>query len=228
MTKKNAVSDKLFFEKLYLERGCKYICGVDEVGRGPLAGPVAATAVIMDLSALVEGVDDSKKLTEKKRERLYDAILSAAVCSRTEFIDNVAIDEINILNATKRAMKLAIEGLSVRPDIVLIDAVPLNLSVKTHSIIKGDELSYSIGAASIIAKVSRDRLMRELDLKYPEYGFASNKGYGSERHIKAIKDYGATPVHRMSFLKNILVGRNICEYECKSLDLEKVAAADLK
>lgn len=196
--------DKLFYEKMYLEKGMKYICGVDEVGRGPLAGPVTATAIIMDLEKIVDGVDDSKKLTEKKRENIYDKILESAVCYSTVCIENEVIDSINILNATKRAMKQAIMSLKVNPDIVLIDAVDLDIPYKCHSIIKGDALSYSIGAASIIAKVYRDRLMREYDILYPEYMFASNKGYGSAKHIEALKTYGATSIHRKTFIKNFV------------------------
>ncbi|MEG1612664.1 MAG: ribonuclease HII [Clostridia bacterium] len=196
--------DKLFFEKMYLERGMRYICGVDEVGRGPLAGPVTVTAIIMDLSKIIDGVDDSKKVSEKKRERLYDEIISASICCETVSIENTVIDEINILNATKRAMKQAIMSLDVKPDIVLIDAVQLEIPYLTHAIIKGDELSYSIGAASIIAKVHRDRLMREYAKMYPEYYFEKNKGYGSAQHIEAIKKFGATPIHRKSFIKNFV------------------------
>ncbi|MEG2454006.1 MAG: ribonuclease HII [Clostridia bacterium] len=196
--------DKLFFEKIYLERGMRYICGVDEVGRGPLAGPVTVTAIIMDLSKIIDGVDDSKKVSEKKRERLYDEIISASICCETVSIENTVIDEINILNATKRAMKQAIMSLDVKPDIVLIDAVQLEIPYLTHAIIKGDELSYSIGAASIIAKVHRDRLMREYAKMYPEYYFEKNKGYGSAQHIEAIKKFGATPIHRKSFIKNFV------------------------
>lgn len=196
--------DKLFFEKKYIAQGCKYICGVDEVGRGPLAGPVTVTAIIMDLDKIVEGVDDSKKVSEKRREALYDLILASAVCYSIVSIENDVIDEINILNATKEAMKQAIMSLTIKPDIVLIDAVKLDIPYKTHSIIKGDELSYSIGAASIVAKVTRDRMMREYDKLYPEYGFQSNKGYGSTKHIDTIRALGATPIHRKTFIKNFI------------------------
>lgn len=200
----NNPADKLFFENMYRNNGAKYICGVDEVGRGPLAGPVTVTAVIMDLDKIVEGVDDSKKLSEKKRERLYGGILSAAVAVSTVSLDNNVIDEINILNATKRAMKNAVEGLSVRPDVVLVDAVQLDIPYKVHAIVHGDALSYSIGCASIIAKVTRDRYLREMAEVYPEYGFESNKGYGSAKHIAALKQYGATPLHRKTFIKNFI------------------------
>jgi Ribonuclease HII len=196
--------DKLFFERLYQERGCKYICGVDEVGRGPLAGPVTVTAIIMDLENLIDGVDDSKKVSEKKRERLYDEIISHSIAYSTVSIDNETIDRMNILNATKAAMVQAVTSLSVKPDVVLVDAVQLDIPYKVHAIVKGDALSYSIGAASIVAKVHRDRLMRSFDTIYPEYGFAGNKGYGSAQHIEAIKKHGATPIHRKTFIKNFI------------------------
>ena len=196
--------DKLFFEKSYLAQGAKYICGVDEVGRGPLAGPVTVCAVIMDLDKIVDGVDDSKKLSEKKREKLFDPIVNAAIAKSVVSLDNEYIDEVNILNATKDAMKRAIESLDVRPDVVLVDAVNLDIPYKTHAIIKGDALSYSIGCASIIAKVTRDGFMKKLDEVYPGYGFASNKGYGSAQHIAAIKEKGPCPVHRRTFIKNFI------------------------
>ncbi|MCI7584115.1 MAG: ribonuclease HII [Christensenellaceae bacterium] len=198
--------DKLFFEKSYLAQGAKYICGVDEVGRGPLAGPVTVCAVIMDLDKIVDGVDDSKKLSEKKREKLFDPIVNAAIAKSVVSLDNEYIDEVNILNATKDAMKRAIESLDVRPDVVLVDAVNLDIPYKTHAIIKGDALSYSIGCASIIAKVTRDGFMKKLDEVYPGYGFASNKGYGSAQHIAAIKEKGPCPVHRRTFIKNFISG----------------------
>ena len=198
--------DKLFFEKSYLAQGAKYICGVDEVGRGPLAGPVTVCAVIMDLDKIVDGVDDSKKLSEKKREKLFDPIVNAAIAKSVVSLDNEYIDEVNILNATKDAMKRAIESLDVRPDVVLVDAVNLDIPYTTHAIIKGDALSYSIGCASIIAKVTRDGFMKKLDEVYPGYGFASNKGYGSAQHIAAIKEKGPCPVHRRTFIKNFISG----------------------
>lgn len=198
--------DKLFFEKSYLAQGAKYICGVDEVGRGPLAGPVTVCAVIMDLDKIVDGVDDSKKLSEKKREKLFDPIVNAAIAKSVVSLDNEYIDEVNILNATKDAMKRAIESLDVKPDVVLVDAVNLDIPYKTHAIVKGDALSYSIGCASIIAKVTRDGFMKKLDEVYPGYGFASNKGYGSAQHIAAIKEKGPCPVHRRTFIKNFISG----------------------
>lgn len=194
--------DKLFYENMYALQGAKYICGIDEVGRGPLAGPVTVCAVIMNLSEIVDGVDDSKKLSEKKREKLFPLIKNAAVDYSIVNIEPAVIDEINILNATKKAMKQAVENLKVKPDVVLVDAVQLDIPYKTHAIIKGDALSYTIGCASILAKVTRDEYMKEIDALYPEYGFKSNKGYGSAAHIAALKEKGATPVHRKSFIKN--------------------------
>lgn len=199
--------DKLFYENLYIEKGARYICGVDEVGRGPLAGPVTVCAVIMDLSKIVDGVDDSKKLSEKKREKIFPQICEAAVDMSIVSVGPEVIDEINILNATKQAMKQAIMSLKVKPDVVLVDAVQLDIPYKTHAIIKGDSLSYSIGCASILAKVTRDAYMIKADEIYPDYGFKSNKGYGSAKHIAALKEKGATPIHRKSFIKNF-VGDN--------------------
>ena len=200
--------DKLFYENLYIEKGARYVCGVDEVGRGPLAGPVTVCAVIMDLSKIVDGVDDSKKLSEKKREVLYEEILARTVAYMSIVsVGPEVIDEINILNATKQAMQQAIMSLKVKPDVVLVDAVQLDIPYKTHAIIKGDSLSYSIGCASILAKVTRDAYMIKADEIYPDYGFRSNKGYGSAKHIAALKEKGATPIHRKSFIKNF-VGDN--------------------
>ncbi len=198
------VESLLTYEKMYLDRGCRYICGVDEVGRGPLAGPVTVAAYVTDFSRLTEGVNDSKKLSEKKREKLFSELKDKAVCYNVVSLDNNVIDKINILNATKQAMKQAIEGLIVKPDVVLIDAVELDIPYRTHSIIRGDALSYSIAAASIVAKVTRDRFMTELDAVFPEYGFASNKGYGSKKHIEALLKYGPTPLHRKTFIRNFV------------------------
>lgn len=198
------IESLLTYEKMYLDRGCRYICGVDEVGRGPLAGPVTVAAYVTDFSRLTEGVNDSKKLSEKKREKLFSELKDNAVCYNVVSLDNNVIDKINILNATKQAMKQAIEGLTVKPDVVLIDAVELDIPYRTHSIIRGDALSYSIAAASIVAKVTRDRFMTELDAVFPEYGFASNKGYGSKKHIEALLKYGPTPLHRKTFIRNFV------------------------
>ena len=199
--------DKLFYENLYIEKGARYICGVDEVGRGPLAGPVCAAAVILPKGLVIDGLNDSKKLTDKKRRELYDVITQSAVSYGIAMASEQEIDEINILNATKQAMQQAIMSLKVKPDVVLVDAVQLDIPYKTHAIIKGDSLSYSIGCASILAKVTRDAYMIKADEIYPDYGFRSNKGYGSAKHIAALKEKGATPIHRKSFIKNF-VGDN--------------------
>lgn len=194
--------DKLQYERELLEKGCKYVCGVDEVGRGPLAGPVVCAAVIMPLDDVIEGVDDSKKLTAKKREILSEIILEKAIACHICRIEPQIIDEINILQATRLCMKNAVEGLSVTPDFVLTDGnMTLDISFPQRSVIKGDALIYTIGAASIVAKVYRDRVMKEYAEVYPQYGFESNVGYGSKKHIEAIKEFGLTPIHRRSFTK---------------------------
>lgn len=189
-------------DKQLLDSGYRYICGIDEAGRGPLAGPVSVCAVIMPLDEMIEGINDSKKVSPKKRELLYEQIKQKALTYRSVMIDNEVIDEINILQATKKAMKEAIEGLSIKPDLVLVDAVKLELDIETRAIIKGDATSYAIASASIIAKVERDKLMDEYDKLYPEYGFSKHKGYGTKMHIDAIKEHGPTPVHRKTFIGN--------------------------
>ena len=191
------------YEKEYESFG--YICGIDEVGRGPLAGPVVAGAVILPKDCDILYINDSKKLSEKKREELYDIIMEKAVAVGIGYASHIRIDEINILQATYEAMREAISKLSVKPDILLNDAVTIpGVDIKQVPIIKGDAKSISIGAASIIAKVTRDRLMVEYDSKYPGYGFASNKGYGSAAHIAAIKEIGPCDIHRRSFIKNFV------------------------
>ena len=196
----------LDYENKYLSSGCKLIAGIDEAGRGPLAGPVAVASVIMPLneSDIISEVNDSKKLTEKKREKLFDEIISKAIAYHIELVDEETIDTINILNATKLGMMTCINKLPVKPDIVLIDAVKIDSEIPTESIIKGDALSYSIACASILAKVSRDRLMLELHEKYPEYNFKKHKGYGTKEHIENLKKYGKCPIHRNSFIKNFI------------------------
>ena len=182
-----------------------YICGIDEVGRGPLAGPVVAGAVILPKDCDILYINDSKKLSAAKRDELYDTIMEKAVATGLGFVSPERIDEINILQATYEAMRQAIGKLNPQPDLLLNDAVTIpGLTMKQVPIIKGDAKSISIGAASIIAKVTRDRLMEEYDHMFPEYGFASNKGYGSAEHIAAIKKYGPTPIHRKTFIKNFL------------------------
>lgn len=182
-----------------------YICGIDEVGRGPLAGPVVACAVILPKDCDILYINDSKKLSAAKREELYDEIMEKAVSVGLGFVGPERIDEINILQATYEAMREAVSKLNPQPDLLLNDAVTIpGLPQKQVPIIKGDAKSISIGAASIVAKVTRDRLMEEYDRLFPQYGFASNKGYGSAEHIAAIKEYGPTPIHRKTFIKNFL------------------------
>ena len=194
------IIDNLKYEKEQLNQGITLIAGADEVGRGPLAGPVVCAAVIMPLDDIIDGIDDSKKLSEKKRELLYDKIMEKAIAVSVEFVDEKIIDEINILQATKRCMAAAINNLKIKPNVVFVDALDgLEISVPQKAIIKGDALSYSIGAASIIAKVTRDRFMVEMDKKYPEYGFAKNAGYGTKQHIEAIEKYGIIKEHRKTF-----------------------------
>lgn len=184
---------------------CEYICGIDEVGRGPLAGPVVASAVILPKDCEILYINDSKKLSEKQREALYEEIKEKAIAIGIGMASVETIDEINILQATYQAMRMAIGNLSVRPDLLLNDAVTIpEVDIPQCPIIKGDAKSISIAAASIIAKVTRDRMMEEYDKIYPQYGFASNKGYGSNVHVDALKQYGPCEIHRRSFLKNIL------------------------
>ena len=189
------------YEREYAD--CGYICGIDEVGRGPLAGPVVASAVILPKDCDILYINDSKKLSEKKREELYEIIMKEAVAVGIGYATHTRIDEINILQATYEAMREAISKLQVKPDILLNDAVTIpGVDVRQIPIIKGDAKSMSIAAASIIAKVTRERLMIEFDKAYPEYHFADNKGYGSSVHIAAIKEVGPSPIHRQSFIKN--------------------------
>lgn len=192
-------------EKLY-QTGMEYICGIDEAGRGPLAGPVVVGAVILPQSSFLEGINDSKKVSEKKRELLYEQITNEAISWSVGIVDQKEIDKINILNATKKALTMAVEGLKQRPDLILVDALEhINtLGIPYQSIVKGDASRYSIAAASIIAKVTRDRIMRQWDEIYPQYGFASHKGYGTAKHIQAIKEYGICDLHRESFVQKFI------------------------
>ena len=192
-----------FFENKYSDYN--YICGIDEVGRGPLAGPVVAGAVILPKDCDILYINDSKKLTASKREELFQIIMEKAVSAKTALVSPQYIDKVNILQATYEAMRKAIATLDVQPDILLNDAVNIPLvNIKQVPIIKGDAKSISIGAASIIAKVTRDAMMVEYDKIYPEYDFASNKGYGSAKHIEALKKYGPCPIHRKSFIHNFI------------------------
>lgn len=197
--------DWLEFENSAYNNGYMSVCGVDEAGRGPLAGPVCAAAVILPKGLILDGVNDSKKLTEKKREALFDVVKENAISYSIAFASVEEIEELNILNATMLAMKRAVEGLGVPADFAYIDGNRLpNLSIPAEYIIKGDARSMSVAAASILAKVSRDRLMLNFAEIYPGYGFEKHKGYGTKVHTDAIKELGPCPIHRMSFLKNIL------------------------
>lgn len=193
----------LSFEKQY--SSYSYICGIDEAGRGPLAGPVVAGAVILPRDEMILYLNDSKQLTAAKRDELYNVIFDKAVAAAVGIVDHTRIDEINILQATYEAMRSAIMKLAVKPDILLNDAVMIpHVDIRQVPIVKGDAKSCSIAAASIIAKVTRDRIMEDMDREYPGYGFAKNKGYGSADHIKAIKELGPCPIHRRTFIGNFV------------------------
>ena len=204
-------------EELYNEKGLKAIAGIDEAGRGPLAGPVVVACALMPKTSMIEGVNDSKKISEKKREQLYEQITSEAISYGIGIIDQKEIDEINILQATKKGLTTAIKDMEAKlakkpeleitkPDAILVDALTKidTDGIPYKSIIHGDAISYSIACASIIAKVTRDRMMEEYDKVFPEYGFASNKGYGSADHIAALKKYGETPIHRKTFITHFI------------------------
>ncbi len=195
---------KEYETKLYKD-GLKYVAGIDEAGRGPLAGPVVVGIAIMKPESFIEGVNDSKKVSEKKRELLYEQITNEAIDWAVGIVDQNEIDEINILNATKKALTMAITNLKIKPERILVDALEHidTCKIPYTSIIKGDAKIYSISAASIIAKVTRDRIMREYDEIYPQYGFIAHKGYGTAKHMQAIREYGPCPIHRKSFIKNI-------------------------
>lgn len=193
-------------EKDLYEKGFKNICGIDEAGRGPLAGPVVVAGAIMPKDSMIEGVNDSKKVSEKKREKLYDLIIEEAISYSVAIIGQDVVDDINILNATKAGVTQVVEGLDVRPDLIVVDALTHidTKGVPYESIIKGDAKCYNIAAASILAKVTRDRIMRQWDEVYPQYGFVQHKGYGTAKHIAAIKEFGLCPIHRRSFTKNFV------------------------
>ena len=192
------------YEKNIYENKVNSICGIDEAGRGPLAGPVVVGAVILPKESFIEGINDSKKVSEKKREKLYEVITKEAIAYSVGIVSQKTIDEINILNATKLGVKLALENLEKKPDMIMIDALKNmdTLGIPYMSIVKGDAKSYSIAAASIIAKVTRDRIMKEWDESFPMYGFASHKGYGTAKHIENLKKYGPCILHRKTFIKN--------------------------
>ena len=194
------------YENELHQKGFKYICGIDEAGRGPLAGPVVVASVIMPEGSMIEGVNDSKKVSEKKREKIYEQILEEAISYGIAIIGQDEIDEINILNATKKGLTMSLKELTVKPNLILVDALEHidTLGIPYEPIIKGDAKAYSISAASIIAKVTRDRIMREWASVYPEYGFEVHKGYGTAKHIAAIRENGICPIHRKSFTKNFI------------------------
>lgn len=193
-------------EEIYAKENVEYICGIDEAGRGPLAGPVVVAAVIMPKDSMIEGVNDSKKVSEKKREKLYEEITESAIAWGVGIIDQKEIDDINILNATKKGLTTALKELEVKPNLILVDALTNidTLGIPYRSVVKGDAKIYSIAAASIIAKVTRDRIMRQWDELYPQYGFEKHKGYGTAMHIAAIKENGICPLHRKSFVKKFI------------------------
>ncbi len=195
------MTEDLFnYDKAILNKG---LAGIDEAGRGPLAGPVVAACCMMSLDDMVNGINDSKKVSEKKREALFEIIKERSTYA-ISVVNNEIIDDINILNATKKAMEECIRSMSERPELILVDAVQLKSEIPLRAIIKGDATSYNIAAASILAKVTRDRIMREMDILYPEYGFAKNKGYGTKEHIDALIKYGPCPIHRFTFIKNFI------------------------
>ena len=197
--------DWFYYENIYSENGSKIVCGVDEAGRGPLAGPVYAAAVVLPSGLIINGVNDSKKLSEKKREQLFDVIIEKALDYGIASASSEEIDDINILNATFLAMKRAIENLKTRPDFAIIDGNRLpSIDIPMQAIVKGDSLSHSIACASILAKVSRDRVMLKEAQKYPDYQFEKHKGYGTKLHIDMLKKYGPCKIHRKTFLKKIL------------------------
>ena len=193
-------------EKDLYSKGFKNICGIDEAGRGPLAGPVVIAGVIMPQDSMIEGINDSKKVSEKKREKLYDLITEEAISYSVAIIGQDVIDDINILNATKEGVTKVVDGLDIKPDLIIVDALNhINTrGIPYEPIVKGDAKCYNIAAASILAKVTRDRIMRQWDELYPQYGFLSHKGYGTAKHISAIKEYGLCPIHRKSFTKNFI------------------------
>ena len=195
-------------EKDLYSKGFKNICGIDEAGRGPLAGPVVVAGVIMPEDSMIEFVNDSKKVTEKRREKLYDIIKEEAISCSIAVIDQDVIDDINILNATKKGVTEVVDELDVKPDLILVDALEHidTKGIPYEPLVKGDARCYNIAAASILAKVTRDRIMRQWDEIYPEYGFLSNKGYGTAKHIAAIKEYGLCPIHRVTFTKHFTNG----------------------
>lgn len=209
------------FDKKYFSKHIKYLAGVDEAGRGPLAGPVVAAAVIFRKSTNIKGVNDSKLLTEKQREALYDKIISSAIAYSVSIVEHVVIDEVNILNATLRAMKQCVDLLKIKPDLVLVDGNrKFQSEIPVITIVKGDTKSFSIAAASILAKVTRDRLMKKLSEQYPVYLWEQNKGYPTKRHREIIRKLGPSPLHRKSFLKKILSEQQILGFDTNVIEVK--------
>jgi ribonuclease HII len=207
------------FDKKYLSKKIKYLAGVDEAGRGPLAGPVVASAVIFDRKTIITGVNDSKLLSEKQREDLYDKIISSAISYSVSIVEHEVIDEVNILNATMLAMKQAVDDLKIKPDLILVDGNrKFQSDIPVIKIIKGDSKSFSIAAASILAKVTRDRLMKNLAVQYPVYQWQQNKGYPTKQHREIIKKLGPSPLHRKSFLKNIFSKQQMLEFDTNAIE----------
>ena len=209
------------FDKKYFSKDIKYLAGVDEAGRGPLAGPVVAAAVIFRKSTIIKGINDSKLLTEKQREALYDKIISSSIAYSVSIVEHVVIDEVNILNATLRAMKQCVDDLKIKPDLVLLDGNrKFQSEIPVITIVKGDSKSFSIAAASILAKVTRDRLMKKLSEQYPVYLWEQNKGYPTKRHREIIQKLGPSPLHRKSFLKKILTEQQILEFDTNVIEVK--------
>jgi len=209
------------FDKQYLNKKIKYLAGVDEAGRGPLAGPVVAAAVMFNKNTNIKGVNDSKLLTEKQREKLYDQIISSALSYSVSIIEPEVIDEVNILNATLRAMKQSVDDLKVTPDLVLVDGNRKFISAfPVITIVKGDAKSFSIAASSILAKVTRDRLMKKLAVQYPVYLWEQNKGYPTRQHREIIRKLGPTPLHRKTFLKKILTEQQVLNFDVQEIKMK--------